>query len=71
MGFSVREAAGTPAAAAMRLRAGTATGTILATVTLSAGESVRDWFGPSGIQAAGGVYLELLSGTITGGVQTR
>jgi hypothetical protein len=71
MGFSVREAAGTPAAAAMRLRAGSATGTILATVTLAAGESVRDWFGPNGITATGGVYFELVYGTITGGVQTR
>jgi hypothetical protein len=71
MGFSVREAAGTPAKAAMRLRAGSATGAILATVTLAPEESVRDWFGPNGITATGGVYYELVSGTITGGVQTR
>lgn len=71
MGFSVREAAATPAKASMRLRAGGAAGAILATVTLAPEESIRDWFGPNGITATGGVYYELVSGTITGGVQTR
>jgi hypothetical protein len=72
MGYSVKESTNTAGAtAAMRLRAGTVTGAILATVTLAQNESTGDWFGPSGIAAAGGVYLELLSGSIAGGVQTR
>jgi hypothetical protein len=72
MGFSVRESTNTSGAtAALRLRAGNATGAILATVTLAQNESTSDWYGPSGIAAAGGVYFELLSGSIAGGVQTR
>jgi DNA uptake protein ComE-like DNA-binding protein len=70
MGFSARETTGT-ASAFFRLRAGTGTGTILATVSLAANESVRDWFAPNGIQATGGVYYELVSGAVAGGVQTR
>jgi hypothetical protein len=72
MGFSVKESTNTSGAtAAMRLRAGNVTGAILATVTLAQNESTSDWYGPSGIAAAGGVYFELLSGSIAGGVQTR
>jgi hypothetical protein len=70
MGLSARETSGT-ATAFFRLRAGGATGTILATVTLAANESIRDWYGPSGIQATGGVYFELVAGAVAGGVQTR
>jgi hypothetical protein len=70
MGVSARETTGT-ATAFFRLRATNATGVILATVTLAAGESIRDWYGPGGIAAAGGVYYELVSGAVAGGVQTR
>jgi hypothetical protein len=72
MGFSVKESTNVAGAtASMRLRAGNVTGAILATVTLAQNESTSDWYGPSGIAAAGGVYFELLSGSIAGGVQTR
>lgn len=70
LGFSARETSGT-ATAFFRLRAGGVGGAILATVTLAASESVRDWFGPSGITATGGVYFELVTGAVAGGVQTR
>jgi hypothetical protein len=70
MGFTSRETSGT-ATAFFRLRAGTVTGTILETVTLAAGESTSDWYGPSGIAAAGGVYYELVSGAVAGAVRTR
>jgi hypothetical protein len=70
MGVSARETSGT-ATAFFRLRAGGVAGVILATVTLAASESIRDWYGPSGIAAAGGVYFELVSGAVAGGVQTR
>lgn len=70
LGFSAKETTGS-APAAFRLRGGGVAGTVLSTVTLAGGESVRDWFGPSGIAAAGGVYFELVSGAVSGGVQTR
>lgn len=70
MGFTARETSGS-AAAHFRLRVDTAAGVILATVYLAQNESVRDWFGPSGITATGGIYFELVSGAVAGGVFTR
>jgi hypothetical protein len=69
MGFSFREDAG--ATASFILRHGTSTaGAPLAYVTLAPGESVRDWFGPQGKAAASGVFLDMISGTISGQVDT-
>jgi DNA uptake protein ComE-like DNA-binding protein len=65
MGYSVREAAATPAAAVVRFRSGaTVAGTPLgAGVSLAPGESVREWFGPAGINVPTAVFLERVSGT--------
>lgn len=70
MGFSAKETSGTTSAH-FRLRVDTAVGTILATVSLLPNESVRDWYGPAGVTATGGVYFELVSGAVAGGVFTR
>jgi hypothetical protein len=67
MGYSFREDAG--GTASFILRNGTSTaGTPLAYVTLAAGESVRDWFGPQGKVAAAGIFLDMVSGTVIGQV---
>lgn len=65
IGYSVREAAATPAAAVVRFRSGTTVaGTPLgAGVSLAPGESVREWFGPAGINVPTAVFLERVSGT--------
>lgn len=68
MGFTVRETTGTTSARA-RLRTGA--GVVLAEVTLLPEESVREWFGPGGILAQGGIYYELIAGTTSGGVFAR
>lgn len=71
MSFTARETTGTTAAV-FRLRAGTVAGVILATVTLAANESVREQIGGiGGLTATGGVYYELVSGTVAGSVHTR
>jgi hypothetical protein len=63
MGFSVRETTGT-AAAVLNLHHGTSNaGPILVTVSLGASESAREWYGPDGIAAASGIYLDRVSGT--------
>lgn len=64
-GFSIREAAGTPAAATVNFRSATVGGQILATVELAANESAMVFF-PGPIVASGGVYVEQAAGTISG-----
>jgi hypothetical protein len=63
VGFSARETTGT-VGAVFNIRHGTSNaGTLLVTVSLGANESTREWYGPDGIAAASGVWLERVSGT--------
>lgn len=66
LGFMLADTAGN--GATLRFRDGGPEGQILGTVTLAAGESVRDFFGPQGIGCTLGVYLEIVSGQIDGAV---
>lgn len=68
MGYSVGENAGTPAAAKVRFRAGSLTGPVIAVSHVAASSSDTRWFGPCGIRAEGGIYVELVSGTVEGSV---
>lgn len=63
MGYAIRETSGT-AGATVRLRSGTTvSGTPLGSgVTLAPNESVREWFGPTGINVPTAVFLERVSG---------
>jgi hypothetical protein len=70
LGWSFSEEAG--AAAKLILRDGNGTsGRYVATVTLAANESNREWFGPDGIQVNVGIYVDRISGTTLGGVYHR
>jgi hypothetical protein len=70
VGYSFRENAG--AIASFVLRNGTAAGDpALDYVTLAAGESVREWYGPDGKIAAAGIYLDIISGTVIGSVSSK
>lgn len=63
MGFSARETTGI-AGAVFNLRHGVAsTDPILVTVSLGANESAREWYGPDGLAAASGIWLDRVSGT--------
>ena len=65
-GFSLRETSGTDVAV-VRLRDGIdANGDLLATISLAAAESVRDWFLPGGIAFGAGCYVEIVSGEVEG-----
>lgn len=67
-GFSVRET--NNAIATIRIRAGgVITGDILDTIQLNPNESAREWYGPQGIQAHGGLYVEKVAGTYEGSVR--
>ena len=68
-GFSVRETSGA-AAAMLRIHEGTnATGDILDVIDLKAGESAREWYGPQGIDADGGIFVDVVSGAVEGSVR--
>jgi hypothetical protein len=70
LGWSFSEEAG--AAAKLILRDGNGTsGRILAVVSLAAGESNREWFGPDGIQVNTGIYVDRTAGTSLGAIYHR
>lgn len=60
-GYSVRETAGSPAAASLRLRDGSVSGTILAVVALAASESKAQTL--PNVRVNAGVYLERVAGS--------
>lgn len=64
-GFSIRESAATAAPAAVNFRHQTSTGQILFALELAANESAGIVF-PSRMPAPSGVYVEVVSGTVSG-----
>jgi len=64
VGFSITEDAVTPSDARVRLHHGTNnTGPELFDITLSPGESAREWFDLGGISVPSGVFVDRVSGT--------
>ena len=65
MGYSAREADGTPAAASFNIKhaATGAAGTVLACVELEASKGDHMWFGPQGLDAADGISIDDIGGT--------
>lgn len=70
MGFNFTETTGL-AGAHIRVYDNTsaASGTLLESVKLAAGESVSDWYGPNGIRCANGIYVDVVTGSVEGGVR--
>lgn len=66
VGFACKESAATAAVATFNIVRGAtaAGGTILVPVKLAASESTREWFGPEGIDAATGISIDWVAGTI-------
>lgn len=68
MFWSFLETTGTTRAT-VRLRDGAdANAAVIVPISLSAGESTRDWLGPQGIPCKAGVYLEVVSGSVEGNI---
>ena len=65
MGITIRDTGG---GSVVRIRAGTATGVILDTIALAAGDSVTTWYGPQGKAAHGGIFEDYVSGGYEGAV---
>lgn len=69
-GFSLKETTGsTPAAVRIWNHASAASGTLLEEITLGAGESAREFYPNGGIQADLGLYIQVVSGAISGVVR--
>jgi hypothetical protein len=66
MGYAVRETSGTGAALVKFHDGSDVGGDVAISLTLAAGESARDWFGPGGISIAYGLTVEIVSGQVTG-----
>jgi hypothetical protein len=70
-GFSFYETTGS-ASAHLNLYDGLDnTGTFVAAITLSANESIRDWFGFFGVRIRVGLYADVVSGSVGGAVWVR
>lgn len=69
-GFTVRETSGS-AVATVRIwdNPSAASGTILDTIQLAAKESAREFYGPMGIEALTGIFIEVVAGTVEGSVR--
>ncbi|HJW61415.1 MAG TPA: hypothetical protein VJ931_17425 [Actinomycetota bacterium] len=65
-GFTIAETAGAPAQ--VRIRDGSATGTILENITLNATESADDFY-EIGVAAPSGIYVELVAGAVAGSIR--
>lgn len=63
MGYFIRETAA--AAATLNLCHGTSNTTIMCAENLASSASVSRWFGPQGLPAHNGVYIERLTGGST------
>jgi hypothetical protein len=63
LGYFIRETAA--AAATVNLCHGTANTTIMAAENLASSSTVSKWFGPQGLDASAGVYIERLTGGST------
>jgi hypothetical protein len=66
-GFSVRETAG--AVASLRIRAGSVTGPIIGGASLVANGSFSESLGLAPINCDGGVYVEVVAGTVEGSIR--
>lgn len=69
-GFTIRETSGS-AGAVVRVfdNASAAAGTVLDEIALTAGESAREYYGGGGIFAAAGIFVNVVSGTVSGSVR--
>lgn len=66
MGWSLKETTGAATAAFELYDGNDVTGQSLAPVTLQANESIRDWFGATGIICERGLFINVTSGSVRG-----
>lgn len=67
MGYMIAETTGT-STARIQLLDGDTGGPVMGSITLAAGESARDYFGPAGVALVNGLTVHILSGSIDGAI---
>ena len=65
-GWSLRESTGAAPAQLDVYDGADQTGQLVATITLTAGQSTRDWLGLPGLYCRRGLYVNAVSGSVTG-----
>ena len=67
-GWALMETSGTAPASLVLVNGQDATGTIVVPVTLTAGQSTRDYLAGGGVLFDSGVFLRVVSGSVSGSV---
>lgn len=67
-GWSFVEDTDTDPASIELIDGGNANGALVVPITLSAGQSTRDWLGKPGLEVRSGLYLNVISGSVSGSV---
>lgn len=67
-GFSIRETAGSTATVRIYDNASANSGNLLDSIQLAANESAREWY-ETGIDAADGIRVDIVSGTVEGSIR--
>jgi hypothetical protein len=68
VGFAIRETAGAVAVVRIYDNASAGSGTLLDSIGLAANESAREFY-PGGIWCSGGIYVDVVSGSVEGSVR--
>lgn len=66
MGYSVKESTGSASAELDVYNSTAATGLLVIPMTLTAGQSAEDWFGPQGLEMSVGIFCNVASGAVSG-----
>lgn len=66
--FSLRETSGAAAAVVRYYDGSGASGKLMAAISLQASESTREWVGNHGLPFGGGLYLQVVSGSVEGSI---
>jgi hypothetical protein len=69
-GFSFRETSGSATATIRIYDSDTATGDLLDSVQLAAGESAREYYA-AGVRAQNGIYVDVVSGAVEGSIRVE
>jgi hypothetical protein len=71
MGWALLETTGVASATAEIWDGQDATGQLLVPISLTAGQSTRDWLAGDGVLSQSGLFLNVVSGTVRGVVWVR
>lgn len=67
-GYAIKESTGAAPAEVDLLNGADAGGDLVVPITLTAGQSARDWFGPQGVVMEGGIFANVTAGAVKGAI---